>query len=81
VDTFASIRKQYLMMKTILSFGKREAEAIKTGAQASQIANFLVKSKIAKMKWTPEDQFEAFVQDIDGSLDQEFGALAREIRA
>jgi hypothetical protein len=40
-----------------------------------------VKSKIAKMKWTPEDQFEAFVQDIDGSLDQEFGALAREIRA
>jgi V/A-type H+-transporting ATPase subunit A len=81
VDTFASIRKQYLMMKTILSFGKREAEAIKTGAQASQIANFPVKSKIAKMKWTPEDQFEAFVQDIDGSLDQEFGALAREIRA
>ncbi|MGD0637265.1 MAG: V-type ATP synthase subunit A [Nitrososphaerales archaeon] len=81
VDTFASIRKQYLMMKTILSFGKREAEAIKTGAQASQIANFPVKSKIAKMKWTPEDQFEAFVQDIDGSLDQEFGALAKEIRA
>ncbi len=81
VDTFASIRKQYLMMKTILSFGRREAEAIKTGAQASQIASFQVKSKISKMKWTPEDQFEAFVHGIDEELEQEFGALVREIRA
>ena len=81
VDTFSSIRKQYLMIKTILSFGRKEVEAIKAGAQASQISGFQVKSKISKMKWTPEDQFEAFVQDIDTSMNQEFGSLMMEVRA
>jgi V/A-type H+-transporting ATPase subunit A len=81
VDTYASIRKQYLMMKTILTFGAREAEAIKTGAQAAQIANFRVKSMISKMKWTPEDQVESFIKEIDGTMDQEFGSLVKEIEA
>ncbi len=81
VDTYASIRKQYLMMKTILTFGAREAEAIKTGAQASQIANLRVKSMISKMKWTPEDQIESFIKEIGGTMDQEFGSLVKEIEA
>jgi len=81
VDTYASIRKQYLMMKTILTFGAREAEAIKTGAQASQIANLRVKSMISKMKWTPEDQVESFIKEIGGTMDQEFGTLVKEIEA
>ena len=38
VDTYTSIRKQYLMMKTILTFGKMEADAIKSGAQAAQVS-------------------------------------------
>ncbi len=40
VDTYSSIRKQYLMMKTILDFGHMEAEALKTGATATQVAEF-----------------------------------------
>ncbi len=79
VDTYASIRKQYLMMKTILTFGKMEADAIKSGAQALQIASFPVKSKISKIKWTPEDQTEAFIKEIDNDMDQQFGALVKEV--
>jgi V/A-type H+-transporting ATPase subunit A len=81
VDTYASIQKQYLMMKTILSFGKMEAEAIKTGAQASQIAALPVKSKIAKIKWTPEDQTPAFIKEIEGDMAQQFSSLAKEVVA
>ncbi|MDA4134036.1 MAG: V-type ATP synthase subunit A [Thaumarchaeota archaeon] len=79
VDTYASIRKQYLMMKTILTFGKMEADAIKSGAQALQIASFPVKSKISKIKWTPEDQTEAFIKEIDNDMVQQFGALVKEV--
>ncbi|MEM0118481.1 MAG: V-type ATP synthase subunit A, partial [Conexivisphaerales archaeon] len=39
IDTYSSIRKQYLMLKTILRFGDMEAEAIKQGAQASQVSS------------------------------------------
>ncbi len=80
VDTYASIRKQYLMLRTILAFGHKEAEALKTGAQASQVAMMPVKSKISKIKWTPEDQVESFVKEIEGDMESQFGALAQEIR-
>ena len=79
VDTYASIRKQYLMMSTILSFGHKEAEALKTGGQASQVAAMPVKSKISKIKWTPEDQVEAFVKEIASDMDSQFASLAKEI--
>ena len=79
VDTYASIRKQYLMMKTILEFGKREADAIKAGAQAASITNLGVKSKIAKIKWTPEDKTEAFIKEIDTDMEREFVELIRGV--
>ncbi len=80
VDTYSSIRKQYLMIKTILEFGHSEAEALKTGAQASQVAALPVKSKISKIKWTPEDQVEAFVKEVEGDMAQQFAGLRQEIK-
>jgi V/A-type H+-transporting ATPase subunit A len=81
VDTYASIGKQYLMLKTILTFGRREAESLKTGAQASQIAAMPVKSKISKIKWTPEDQVASMVKEIEEDMDAQFNSLAQEVRA
>ncbi len=80
VDTYTSVRKQYLMMKTILEFGKMEAEAIKSGAQAVQIAGLPVKTRIARIKWTPEDQTEALVQEISNEMKQQFGAVVQEVK-
>ncbi|MGH9918410.1 MAG: V-type ATP synthase subunit A, partial [Nitrososphaerales archaeon] len=80
VDTYSSIRKQYLMIRTILTFGHKEAEVLKTGAQASQVAAMPVKSKISKIKWTPEDQTEAFIKEIEGDMETQFGTLAQEIK-
>ncbi|HVB12799.1 MAG TPA: V-type ATP synthase subunit A [Nitrososphaerales archaeon] len=79
VDTYASIRKQYLMMRTILNFGKKEADAIKSGAQAEQISNLGVKSKIAKIKWTPEDQTENFIKGIETDMEREFVELVKGV--
>jgi V/A-type H+-transporting ATPase subunit A len=80
VDTYSSIRKQYLMIKTILDFGHMEAEALKTGATATQVAAFPVKSKISKIKWTPEDQVEAFIKEVEGDMAQQFAGLRQEIK-
>ena len=81
VDTYTSIRKQYLMMKTILSFGKMESDAIKSGAQALQISSLPVKTKISRIKWTPEDQTETMIKEIEGDMTQQFGSLAKEVVA
>jgi V/A-type H+-transporting ATPase subunit A len=79
VDTYASIRKQYLMMKTILNFGHKESEAVRSGAQASQISTLGVKSKISKMKWTPEEQIEAFSKEIEDDMEKQFVETVRGI--
>ena len=79
VDTYASIRKQYLMMKPILDFGKKEGDAIKSGAQAAQISGLGVKAKIAKIKWTPEDKTEEFIKEIDGDMEREFTELVKGV--
>jgi V/A-type H+-transporting ATPase subunit A len=80
VDTYSSIRKQYLMIKTILDFGHMEAESLKTGATAAQVAAFPVKSKISKIKWTPEEQVEAFIKEVEGDMAQQFAGLRQEIK-
>jgi len=75
VDTYTSVKKQYLMLKTILEFGNRSADAIKKGAQASQIANLPVKSKISRLKWTPEEMIEPLIKEIQTEMDAQFGEL------
>jgi V/A-type H+/Na+-transporting ATPase subunit A len=80
VETYTSVRKQYLMMKTILAFGRKESEAIKSGAQAAQIAALPVKIRIGRIKWTPEDQTEALITEINNEMEQQFGALVQEVK-
>jgi V/A-type H+-transporting ATPase subunit A len=81
VDTYTSIRKQYLMLKTMLTFGRMEADAIKAGAQALQISKMPVKSKISKIKWTPEEQTESLIKEIQNDMDNEFATVAKEVVA
>lgn len=79
VDTYTSIKKQYMMLKTIITFGRKEAELIKQGAQASQVSSLPVKAKISRMKWTPEDKFEEFYKEIQADMEQQFKDLSQVV--
>jgi len=79
VDTYSSIRKQYMMLKTILEFGSMEADAIKQGAQASQVSSLEVKNKISRLKWTPESQVQELVDEIASDMKQQFESLIRSV--
>lgn len=81
VDTYTSIKKQYMMLKTIITFGRKEAELIKQGAQASQVSSLPVKAKISRMKWTPEDKFEEFYKEIQADMEQQFKELSQAVSA
>jgi len=81
VDTYSSIRKQYLMLKTILEFGSMEADAIKQGAQASQVSSLEVKNKISRLKWTPESQVQQLVEEIARDMKEQFQSLIKSVIA
>ena len=79
VDTYTSIRKQFLMLSTILEFGRKETEAIKKGVTSSKIGQLEVRKMISKIKWTKEAQVEQLINEIKTSMNQQFNSLLIEV--
>ena len=59
VDTYCSPTKQAGMLKTILTFHENASAAVARGADVKDIAALPVKEEIARMKYIPEEEFEA----------------------
>ena len=78
VDTYTSIKKQYLMLSTILDFGRRESNAIKKGILSSKIGSLDVKKLISMIKWTKEDEVEQQVKEIKENMTKQFDSLLKE---
>ncbi len=64
VDTYCSPIKQAGMLATILKFHEAASAAVERGADVKEIAALTVKEDIARMKYIPEDEFEARVKEI-----------------
>jgi len=72
-DTYTSMRKQYLMLRTILHFHHRANQALDEGREFSDIVSLEVRDRISKMKYLPEDE-EALLQ-VEKEVDASFKAL------
>ncbi|MDE1726023.1 MAG: V-type ATP synthase subunit A [Thaumarchaeota archaeon] len=79
VDTYTSIRKQFLMLAAIIDFGKKETEAIKKGITSTRIGSLESRKMISKIKWTKEDQVEQLIKDFRNKMEQEFNSLLLEV--
>jgi V/A-type H+-transporting ATPase subunit A len=79
VDTYSSIRKQFMMLSVILEFGKLEAEAIKKGISSSKVGSLEVRKQISMIKWTKEEQIEQLIKEIEVNMKQQFEKLLVEI--
>ncbi|MBI1828551.1 MAG: V-type ATP synthase subunit A [Thaumarchaeota archaeon] len=79
VDTYTSIKKQYLLLRTILDFGRKESDAIKKGATSSKIGALESRKMISRIKWTKEEQVEQLVKDTMTTMEKEFNTLMIEV--
>jgi V/A-type H+-transporting ATPase subunit A len=79
VDTYSSIKKQYMMLSIILEFGKLEAEAIKKGISSSKVGSLEVRKQISMIKWTKEEEIDELINQIKINLKQQFDKLLMEI--
>jgi len=60
IDTYTSLKKQYLMIKAIMTIYEKGKGEIKAGKQANEILNNELKDKLAKMKIIPEENLDKF---------------------
>jgi V/A-type H+-transporting ATPase subunit A len=74
IDSYCSPMKQYTMLKTIMTFYKKAILAVEKGADPADIAKVSVKQDVAKMKYTPEEEFltkgaPAIIEKMSKELD------------
>jgi V/A-type H+/Na+-transporting ATPase subunit A len=79
VDTYTSIKKQFLMLSTILDFGRLESDAIKKGVTSTIISSIGTRKDLSMIKWTKEDGVEQKVEEIKINMKNQFKELLMEV--
>jgi V/A-type H+-transporting ATPase subunit A len=68
VDTYTSLRKQYLMMNLVIAFYEHSVDALEKGASVQKLINMEVREKIGRFKYTLEDNLEEEYKKISEEL-------------
>jgi len=75
IDTYTSIKKQYLMLKIILSYYDISMEALKKEISLNDLISLSVREEIARMKYIPEEDIEKETERISSKLKKEVDEL------
>ena len=80
VDTYSSLRKQYLMMKLVLRFYDGSLDALKRGADIEKLVSIPSRESIGRFKYVPEKDIEDTYKTVCAAIDSEIKAVvdARE---
>ena len=79
VDTYTSLRKQYMMMELVLGFYNKSMEALKQGASVDKLNKMPVREAIGRFKYTHEDRLdEAFNEIMDKLAEEVANTLEKE---
>ena len=78
VDTFSSLKKQFLMMKLILAYYDKATAAHSSGATLSSLINLAERERIGRFKYLTEDKIENEYNDIISSMDAAIDKISEE---
>ena len=72
VDTYSSLKKQYLLMKLVVAYYEQGSEALEKGANIQELVKLDVREKIGRFKYVLEEKLD---EEYKAVLEQ----LAKEI--
>ncbi len=75
IDTYASIKKQYLMLKVVLNYYDECITALKKGASLKDLTSLPVREDIAKAKYISDKEVEKEMEKINQKLKAEINDL------
>ncbi len=75
IDTYASIKKQYLMLKMVLNYYDECITALKKGASLKDLTSLPVREDIAKAKYISDKEVEKEMEKINQKLKAEVNEL------
>lgn len=71
IDTFSSLKKQYMMMDLVLSYYDKSMEALDEGASLNSLIGLPVREEIGRFKYTPESELKGRFDEVTKELDKE----------
>ena len=77
IDTYASLEKQFRMMKLILDNYNQGLDAMEKGVDVEDLLELKVKEQIGRSKYIPENEMEKF-DEIEKELKEEMLSLTSE---
>ena len=77
-DTYTSNKKQYMMLKMIMACSKECRSALSNGVKVEKLFALPVSEKIARAKYVPEDQFEAYFKDTLAEIETSVANVVSE---
>jgi len=75
VDTFTSLKKQHIMLSTMLHFADKATSAVKQGVATEALAKTKARIEISRMKEIKEEDIEQEARRINEEIENEINAL------
>ncbi len=81
IDTYTSLKKQYRMLSSIMSFFYQGTQALERNAPYRDLIRLPVRDDISRLKLIPEDEFEAYADQIDRDIPEQIQTIQnREVQ-
>lgn len=77
VDTYSSLNKQFLLLRLIMLFYNRSAEAIANGADFDKLVELTVRERIGRFKYVEEKD----VNEVYAAIDEEMVSCLADLTA
>ena len=75
VDTYASLTKQYRMLRLIMDYYKLSLSALEQGVEFSKLESLPVREGIGRSKYIPEEEVQTAFDALDRQLRDEISGL------
>jgi len=72
VDAYCSMKKAHGMMRMVTTFYQSAEEALKEGVPIDEIIQNPVVQKIARARYTPEKNFQSYLEDVLSEIEGAF---------
>ena len=80
IDTYTSLKKQYMMMKLVIAYYEKAVEALKEGAGLNALISLPVREQIGRFKYVTEENLDVEYEKVNEQLHIEIAnALGKEM--
>ena len=80
IDTYTSLKKQYMMMKLVIAYYENAVEALKEGAGLNALISLPVREQIGRFKYVTEENLDVEYEKVNEQLHVEIAnALGKEM--